>query len=45
MNRSALSYDGDHAHTFNVNSASTGRGNAIDKLPPYYVLAYIMRVK
>ena len=36
---------GDHAHSFNVNSASTGSGNAIDKLPPFYVLAYIMRTK
>ena len=45
MNRSAISTDGDHNHTFNVNSASTGSGNAIDKLPPFYVLAYIMRVK
>ena len=38
-------YAGDHAHSFNVNSASTGSGNAIDKLPPFYVLAYIMRTK
>jgi len=36
---------GNHDHSFNVTSTSTGSGNAIDKLPPYYVLAYIMRVK
>jgi microcystin-dependent protein len=36
---------GDHSHSFNVNSASVGSGNAIDKLPPFYVLAYIMRIR
>jgi len=36
---------GDHSHTFNVTSASTGSGQAIDKLPPFYVLAYIMRIR
>jgi len=35
----------EHSHAFNVTSASTGSGNAIDKLPPFYVLAYIMRVQ
>ena len=36
---------GDHSHTFNVTSASTGSGQAIDKLPPFYSLAYIMRIR
>ena len=36
---------GNHTHTFNVTSASTGSGQAIDKLPPFYALAYIMRVR
>ncbi len=36
---------GAHAHTFNVTSASTGSGQAIDKLPPFYSLAYIMRIR
>ena len=36
---------GDHAHSFDVTSASTGGGQAIDKLPPFYVLAYIMRIR
>ena len=36
---------GAHSHTFNVTSASTGSGQAIDKLPPFYSLAYIMRIR
>jgi microcystin-dependent protein len=36
---------GAHSHTFNVTSASTGSNQAIDKLPPFYSLAYIMRVR
>jgi microcystin-dependent protein len=36
---------GSHSHTFDVTSASTGGGQAIDKLPPFYVLAYIMRIR
>ncbi|MSU85902.1 MAG: hypothetical protein EXS21_12480 [Pedosphaera sp.] len=45
VNRDALSTEGNHAHSFNVTSASTGSGQAIDKLPPFYTLAYIMRVR
>jgi hypothetical protein len=36
---------GAHSHNFNVTSASTGSNQAIDKLPPFYSLAYIMRVR
>jgi microcystin-dependent protein len=36
---------GSHSHTFDVTSASTGGGQAIDNLPPFYVLAYIMRIR
>jgi microcystin-dependent protein len=36
---------GNHSHSFTVDSASTGSGQAIDKLPPFYVLAYIMRIR
>jgi hypothetical protein len=36
---------GSHNHSFNVTSASTGSGQAIDKLPTFYALAFIMRVK
>ena len=45
VNRAALSTEGNHAHSFTVTSASTGSGQAIDKLPPFYVLAYIMRIR
>ena len=38
-------WSGDHSHNFNVTSASTGSNQAIDKLPPFYSLAYIMRVR
>jgi microcystin-dependent protein len=36
---------GNHSHSFNVTSGSTGSGQAIDKLPPFYALAFIMRVQ
>ena len=36
---------GAHSHTFNVTSASTGSGQAVSIMPPYYALAYIMRVQ
>lgn len=36
---------GDHNHSFNVTSASTGSGTAIDKMNPFYALAFIMRVQ
>jgi len=36
---------GNHNHTFNVTSGTTGSGQAVENMPPFYVLAYIMRVK
>ena len=36
---------GEHVHSINLTSKSTGGGQAIDKLPPFYVLAYIMRIR
>ena len=36
---------GKHNHTFSGTTGSVGSGNAIDKLPPFYALAYIMRVQ
>jgi microcystin-dependent protein len=36
---------GQHNHTFNVTSGSTGSGEAFSKLPPFYALAFIMRVQ
>lgn len=36
---------GDHNHAFDVTSDSTGGGAAVDKLPPFYALAYIMRIR
>jgi len=36
---------GAHSHSINLTSTSTGSGQAIDKMPPFYALAYIMRVQ
>lgn len=36
---------GAHSHTFNVTSGSTGGGQAVSIMPPFYALAYIMRVQ
>ncbi|MBM3851107.1 MAG: hypothetical protein FJ396_13170 [Verrucomicrobia bacterium] len=36
---------GAHSHTFNVTSGSTGGGQAVGIMPPFYALAYIMRVQ
>jgi len=36
---------GNHAHTFNVTSDSTGGSQAVNIMPPFYALAYIMRVQ
>jgi microcystin-dependent protein len=36
---------GDHSHSFDVTSASTGSGQAVSIMPPFYALAYIMRVQ
>lgn len=33
--------DGEHTHTVTI--GSTGSGTAVDNMPPYYVLAFIMR--
>ena len=41
----ALKSAGAHAHNINLTSTSTGSGQAIDKMPPFYALAYIMRVQ
>jgi len=50
-----VSSSGDHSHTITVanesahqhvvsgNTAATGSGTAVDKLPPYYALCYIMK--
>jgi microcystin-dependent protein len=38
-------HSGDHSHSFDVTSWSTGSGQAIDNMPPYFALAYIMRVQ
>ncbi len=36
---------GDHSHSFDVTSESTGNGEAFGNLPPFYALAFIMRVQ
>jgi microcystin-dependent protein len=36
---------GAHAHTINLTSQSTGLGQAVSIMPPFYALAYIMRVQ
>jgi len=36
---------GNHSHSFDVTSGSTGSGDAISNMPPFYALAYIMRVQ
>lgn len=38
-------FAGSHTHTFNVTSGTTGSGEAFSKLPPFYALAFIMRVQ
>ena len=35
---------GTHSHTINFNSADTGGGQSHENMPPFYVLAYIMRI-
>lgn len=42
-NNNITSTDGDHNHTFT--SDNTGGGQSHENRPPYYVLAYIMRVQ
>jgi microcystin-dependent protein len=41
----AISDSGSHSHSFDVTSNSSGLGNPIDKMPPFYALAFIMRVQ
>lgn len=36
---------GSHTHTFNVTSGTTGGSQAVDHMPPFYALAFIMRVQ
>ena len=36
---------GAHTHTYSGTTSSTGSGNAIDNMPPFYALAFIMRVQ
>jgi len=38
-------FAGNHSHSFDVTSWSTGSGEAISNMPPFYALAYIMRVQ
>jgi len=42
---SAVQSAGDHTHSINLTSQSTGGGQAISILPPFYAMAYIMRVQ
>jgi microcystin-dependent protein len=35
--------EGNHSHTFSGTTGSTGSGEAVATLPPYYALAYIMK--
>lgn len=39
------SSDGDHSHTITGSTGSTGGDSAHENRPPYYALAYIMRIK
>lgn len=39
------SNNGEHRHSFDVTSGTTGSGDAISNMPPFYALAYIMRVQ
>jgi microcystin-dependent protein len=39
-----MSANADHTHTFSFTSAATGGGAAHENRPPYYALAYIMKV-
>jgi microcystin-dependent protein len=36
--------EGNHTHTFNVTSGSSGDGQPHENMPPYYVLTYIMKL-
>ncbi len=41
----AVKSAGDHTHSINLTSQSTGGGQAVGILPPFYAMAYIMRVQ
>ncbi len=41
---SNTTFAGDHKHTISGNTASTGGGQAHENRPPYYALAYIMKL-
>jgi len=36
---------GNHRHSFTTTSDSTGSGSPVDNMPPFYALAFIMRVQ
>jgi microcystin-dependent protein len=43
--RSQWTYpEGEHSHTFNVNSGYAGANQAHENMPPFYVLTYIMKL-
>lgn len=41
----AVRSGGSHSHSFSVTTTSTGLGQAFSIMPPYYALAFIMRVQ
>jgi microcystin-dependent protein len=43
-NNNTTSSAGDHSHTFSGTTASRGGGQAHENRPPYYALAYIMKL-
>lgn len=44
QNSTATSSDGAHTHTVSGTTGSTGSGTSFTNLPPYYALAYIMKL-
>jgi microcystin-dependent protein len=46
INFEAVSYEGDHSHTIDFDSArSSGTAQPVSIMPPFYALAFIMRVQ
>jgi microcystin-dependent protein len=45
ISSAAIDSAGNHTHSFNVTSGNTGNGEAFGNLPPFYALAFIMRVQ